>query len=451
MPPSQLSVPDDLSLTSDGQTLLTLKGTSTPPAAIVFAPSTAVTDGDLSPNTIAPSIDQTAHALRIRAEYSDTTLRTAVIPFQPNATLTVGPSGADFTSIQAAWNHLKSRLLQSAVTIAVEAGIYTEAVTLNEQPFSNLITIQGDTRTAAGQHFVTTGSITKSGNNCTITLTSTPPSDFTASDHVIIGGASTAANVGRFPIVLINTGSKMVTYVNAAGVAEAVLVNTELIFCPNRILNFTRPRQWLHERLPGAGDGDGIHAVVHDGRRDGRVGAWRRGIVRQPLRGVRGQRFRISGPGWRKSEAGYAVPRSNVSAGSSRRATAICWPMARYAGGHRIDRVDRILLDRIRIPEREQRRHDEERVRLLTQDCGTLYLVNGATSHHTQFGILATNNGVAYVDGCKARNNPTAYGASWNGLTVATNTSANNSGNTTDYSPPTSGTPANIDGSDQLA
>jgi pectin methylesterase-like acyl-CoA thioesterase len=129
--------------------MLALKGAATPAAAIVFAPSSAITDADLSANTLAPSIDETSHALRIRAEYADgTTLKTAVIPFQPASTITVGATGADFTTIQAAWDSLKGRPLQSAVTIAVQSGTYTEAVTLNRQPFSDLITIQGDTRSS---------------------------------------------------------------------------------------------------------------------------------------------------------------------------------------------------------------------------------------------------------------------------------------------------------------
>lgn len=40
---------------------------------------------------------------------------------------------------------------------------------------------------------------------------------------------------------------------------------------------------------------------------------------------------------------------------------------------------------------------------------------------------------------------PTGYAAGWNALTIATNTSANNSGNSFNYNPPTSGTPANFD------
>ena len=67
MPPSQLTVPDNLTLTSNSTNLLTLKGTATPPAAVIYAPSTAVADGDLSANTLAPSIDETNAALRIRS------------------------------------------------------------------------------------------------------------------------------------------------------------------------------------------------------------------------------------------------------------------------------------------------------------------------------------------------------------------------------------------------
>lgn len=240
MPPSQLTVPDDLVFTSDGQNMLALKGTATPPAAVVHAPPSAVADGDLSASSIAPSIDETAHALRIHAEYADgSTIKTAVIPFDPPSSITVGPSGADFTTIQAAWDSLKGRPLSSLVTIDVQAGTYAQTVNMNQQPYSSLIRVQGDTRTAAGQHFATTGTITRSGSDCTITLVNTPPSDFTNADYIVIGGAASAANVGRFPIVSINTGAKTATYTNAAGIGEAVRVNTRLIFCPDRMLDFT--------------------------------------------------------------------------------------------------------------------------------------------------------------------------------------------------------------------
>src|SRR5215475_2270918 len=108
MPPSQINVPDNLVLTSNSLDMLALKGSATPAAAIIYAPSTPVTDADLSANTIAPSIDETHDALDVRVEYSDgTTLKTAVIPFQPASTITVGATGADFTTIQAAWDYLK--------------------------------------------------------------------------------------------------------------------------------------------------------------------------------------------------------------------------------------------------------------------------------------------------------------------------------------------------------
>lgn len=238
MPPSNLSVPDDFLLNSNGLDMLALRGTSATPVSVIHAPSAMPDDGDLGNNTIAPSIDEVDGALNIRVKYSDGTLETGVLRFV-KSTLTVAPSGGDFTSIQAAWNYLKGRVLNSAVTIDVAAGTYNEAVVLRDQPYGALISIRGDARTAAGQHFATTGSITKAGSNCTITLVNTPPSDFTNADHIVIGGTASGANVGRFPIVSINTGAKTVTYQNAAGVAEAVLTHTRLVFCPNRIINFT--------------------------------------------------------------------------------------------------------------------------------------------------------------------------------------------------------------------
>lgn len=74
------------------------------------------------------------------------------------------------STIQAAWDSLQTNTPLTAVTIEVLAGTYTEGLTLGNHPYAHMITIQGDTRAAAGSHFTTTGSITKSGSNCIITL-----------------------------------------------------------------------------------------------------------------------------------------------------------------------------------------------------------------------------------------------------------------------------------------
>jgi hypothetical protein len=91
MPPSSLSVPDDLVLTSDTVDLLKLKGTSTPPIAVIYAPSTAPVDADLSNNTFTSSIDETHGALDVRVKYSDGTLQTGVLPFVKSTVMSARP------------------------------------------------------------------------------------------------------------------------------------------------------------------------------------------------------------------------------------------------------------------------------------------------------------------------------------------------------------------------
>lgn len=160
-------------------------------------------------------------------------------------TITVKPSGGDFTTLQAAWNYLKGKTICAAVTIAVDPGTWAENLSLTDQPFSSFITLQGDTRADAGRVFTTTGGITKAGNDITATLTETPPADFGAGDYVAFGGNTTSAgNIGRFPIVSINTGAKTVTFTNAAGTAETPTLG-KLQMCSNRILASTGSA-WAH-------------------------------------------------------------------------------------------------------------------------------------------------------------------------------------------------------------
>lgn len=444
MPPSQINVPDNLILTSDSHDMLALKGAATPPAAIIYAPSSAITDADLSANTLAPSIDETAAALLIRAEYADgTTLKTAVIPFQPASTITVGATGADFTTIQAAWNSLRGRLLQSAVTIAVQSGTYTEAVTLSLQPFSSLITIQGDTRTAAGQHFVTTGSITKAGSDCTITLTATPPSDFTSSDFVVIGGTASAGNVGRFPIVSINTGSKTVTYTNASGVAEAVRSDTQVIFCPDRIINFTGLGNGVRAGTASAptfsgftllSTSTGITALLVAGPTALSV---KRCVV-----------FGIDTFGFQSSDGGNLVTDANCAAVKC--TYGFIATRGGYLAANSTYSSDNTSFGYISVGSAIMNINSivatNNNIGVVSQDNSAAYVSTAVSSFGSSHGYLATNNGFLFAQGSTARNNVTGYGASWNSLVVALSTNANNSGNTTNYSPATSGTPGNFDG-----
>jgi hypothetical protein len=443
VPPSQFTVPDDLTFTSNAQNLLALKGTATPPAAIVFAPPTAVADASLSASTIAPSIDESNNALRIRAEYSNgTTLKTAIIPFQPASTITVGASGADFTTIQAAWDSLKGRLLQSSVTISVQAGTYNEAVLLNRQPFSELITIQGDTRSAAGQHFVTTGSITKSGSNCTITLTSPPPSDFTSSDYVVVGGAASAANVGRFAIVSIDAVNKTVTYANASGVAEALRADTQVIFCPNRIIDFTGLGNGVTSTCAVAPVLSGFTLLSSSSAGSGVLVPGAAALVANQCAA-----FNITSVGFQASDGGNLTTDAKCTAvkcqfGFLSTRGACVNASNTYASdsssfGYAV--FASVLMANAAVATNNLYGFHGE-------DCGAMYVSSSIASFNSNAGFNTTNNGFLLAASSTARNNVTGYQASWNALTDAPNTNVNNAGNTTNYSPATSGTAGNFEG-----
>jgi hypothetical protein len=427
-----------IDLAANGIDMLALKGTSTPPIAMVYAPSTAPTDGDLNTNTFAPSIDETNDALRFRVKYSDGSLQTGILPFVPS-TVTVGATGADFTSIQAAWNYLKGRLISSLVTIDVAAGTYTENVALSDQPFASLVKIQGDTRTAAGQHSTTTGSITKSGSDCTITLVNAPPSDFTSSDFVVIGGTTSAANVGRFPIVSIDVPNKKVTYTNASGVAEAVRVNTQVIFCPNRILDFSggnvgfdvsrgggttivgftliSTNSTLALGIRANGATLGVNACCQFGLHDTAFATIRGGVI--------GTNANCSAVkclyGFSSSENGALVCDNTYAADN----TAAGYYAAR--GGFL--RANGAVATNCNVG-------------FSSQTAGDIFAAATASFNATN-GFRAEDIASALVSGSTALNNGVGYYSTWQSLLVADSTSANNSGNTTNYSPATSGTEGN--------
>ncbi len=147
-----------------------------------------------------------------------------------------GSSQDPFATIARALEVINQYTFDRTVTIHVEAGSYssTSAITINHVCGAKLV-IEGDTRTEAGKHFSTTGSITKSGDDCTITLSSAPTTGWdTSGEYVAIGGATTAANSGIFPVV--SRSGAAITYTNASGSAEAVVTQTKVVLCPNVVI-----------------------------------------------------------------------------------------------------------------------------------------------------------------------------------------------------------------------
>jgi hypothetical protein len=68
----------------------------------------------------------------------------------------------------------------------------------------------------------------------------------------------------------------------------------------------------------------------------------------------------------------------------------------------------------------------------------------GAASYNSSAGFKADDHATNFATDSTARHNATGYQATWESLLVADNTNANNSGNTTNYSPGTSGTEGNF-------
>ncbi len=356
-------------------------------------------------------------------------------------TMTVGPSGADFNSIQAAWDWLKGRELSALVTINVAAGTYTEAVVLGDQPYASLVTIQGDTRTAAGSHVATSGSITKSGNNCTITLVSAPPSDFTSADFVVIGGAASAANVGRFPIVSIDVVNKTVTYTNAAGVAEAVRVHTQVVFCPNRVIDFTG----LGSIGVSVGRGGGASVVGFTVLSTSAstshgflVSDATLAVYACCAFGLHDFGFTPIQNGTLKTDGNCTAVKCATGFSASEDGTLIC--DGTYTSDNTTAGYRNLFAGFIRA---NNAIATNSVIGFWAQLGGMVESSPAAASYNTDSGFKSQDGSTLYAAGSTARNNAVGYFATWQSLLAADSTNANNSGNTTNYSPATSGTEGN--------
>jgi hypothetical protein len=316
------------------------------------------------------------------------------------------------STIQAAWDSLLNKTPLTPVTIEVLAGTYAEAVVLSEQPYAHAITIQGDTRAAAGSHFTTTGSITKSGSNCTITLVNTPPADFTSSDHIIVGGANNAANVGRFPIVSIDTGLKTVTYTNASGVAEAVVTNTRVVFCPDRIIDFggfihgvtslcaTAPHLTGFTILASGTSSNGIFVPGPGALEVSKIAVWNVGDF-----------------GFYAADAGQLTAVASCSA-------------VKCEGGFTAARRGYLNAPGTYVADSSAKGY------LATM--GGMVSTVGGIAVNSVTGFEASYGSVVYAQNSVATRNTTGYLASYQSTIYAPGTSANNSSSTT-YSPGTSG------------
>ena len=101
--------------------------------------------------------------------------------------------------------------------------------------------------------------------------------------------------------------------------------------------------------------------------------------------------------------------------------------------------VDRRDQRRAAHPRRVRQRHDVEDRPSCRSNPRRDRLYN------TTAGFWAGNNAFLYAQSGTAKNNATGYASWWNSLIVALSTNANNSGNTANYAPATSGTVGNIE------
>lgn len=151
----------------------------------------------------------------------------------PSGTYTIG---TDFATIQAAIDRMAQSVIEGPVVISVPSGTYNGGIELNYMPYGKLVTVVGDTRTAAVQSQSSSDDWDWTGGHLTIILEETPPADFTSSDYVIISGVDPSGNRGRFQIVSINTGTKTIVVEAPDGEGTTPNSTSYVTFCPNRIL-----------------------------------------------------------------------------------------------------------------------------------------------------------------------------------------------------------------------
>jgi len=340
-------------------------------------------------------------------------------------TMTVG-AGKDFATIQAAWNWLKGKVLTSAVTIVVDAGIYTESVMLSGQPYADLITIQGDIRTASGQHFATSGNIVSAGgNNYSVTLVGALPADYTVADYIEIGGCTTVANNGRFSFVSIV--GQVLTYTNAAGVAEAVLSDTRVIFCPNRIIDSstTGLLYGVNSRCGNSPTVIGFTLLSTTASASAIVAEYNGQINCNRIAA-----FNLNYYGFYiKDSGGSIITDANCTAISCNRGFILGGVGSLYCVGTYAANCTKMSSSGF-----------------WTGHDGYILADSSKSTYITNNGYYAENKGTIHCNAATAQNCNIGYLADWNSYLYALNTNANNSGNVTNYTPATSGTEGATDG-----
>jgi hypothetical protein len=245
--------------------------------------------------------------------------------------------------------------------------------------------------------------------------------------------------------VSIDTVNKTVTYANASGVAEAVRSNTQVVFCPDRIIDFTSSGNLGFDAQRGGGTtvtgftllststitfvfgirvASATLSVSHCtafGLRDGGFGAIRGGVLATDANCAA---IKIA-TGFQATETGAVICDGTYSADS---ATGY----AQVLGGGYL-RANNAVATNCALG-------------FFSQLGGTISAISATASHNTDCGFKAQENSAIYALGATARNNGTGYLATLFGMITASSTNANNSGNGTNYNPPTSGIEGNASG-----
>jgi hypothetical protein len=359
------------------------------------------------------------------------TVIAALVP--PASSITVG-AGKAHAMIAEALTAAQGRVYPSAVTIDVDAGTYIENLTIANQPFADRITIKGDTRTNAGKHFATSGNITQvSGTHWKITCTGTMPVDYGSGDYIMVGGTTTAGNTGRFALVSpYIDGQDVHITIPSGAAAEAVLSETRVTFCPNRIINgsaATAVTVYCNSLVTISGftiinSDTGIYCL-----NGGRVAPQRISCYGLSARGfyaiAGGNIYCDSNCATVSCDIGfYAVNFGYVSAGSTYSSNNI--HQGYYAG------TFGILISSSAVTTKNVTGFEADY-------GGNLRCDSAYTSYNSSNGVYASWGGKIHASSCHATHNTTYgyYALHGTSYINATSTNANNSANGTDYLPGT--------------
>jgi len=359
-------------------------------------------------------------------------------------TITVGP-GKDFATIQEAIDSLEGYVIANCtISIDVDVGSYDEAVTFDcfVCTGNGTVKLEGDTRENAGQTFTCTGNIVDNGDGtATITLASSPTSGWEdSSDRIIIKNCTTAGNEGEYTIN--SRGGAAITYTTGSVTDETVLSYTTVTLKPSHEITRTSEGQCILIDGTGGVEIDGWHLDTFTGANCNGVEVSGGGRVSCSGVSVESQDFGFSS----KYSGNHIVCDAKCSAAGG------LYGFFATSGGT-IETIGIatgcnsgvVVLYGGAIVAQNSKVYGCIGSGFLSKFPGSSIDARWTTAIGCSYGFDARTSGSIDANYATAQICAIAYRAYYKSYIWATNTNANNHGNSTNYSPTTSNIEGNVD------